>query len=259
MSDVFKKVITNINDTIVFNTEYTYCEKGLRVEIDSDSKENLKSENLKKGNTALGVNGELIKYTEEDKGGAAYSVSTEQQQVIESVSSDPYENKAVVNFTVNKVNPTDIDENLLPKNIKNGISILGVTGTAGRVYKTKPLINVATANSTIVKNLSDITSDAAYDAFSGVMLPGIYLGRTGDNYTEDRIDISHYYIKAGVYIGASSSGKQIMGSHSPNLRYSVSQEYENIYNTPSRLTIAILYEDGTDKYKYTLNGTGVLI
>lgn len=256
MSDVFKKVIKNINDTIEFKTGYTYCEKGLRVEIDSDSVEHLKPENLKKGNTALGVNGELIKYTEEDKGGATYSVSTEQQQVIEAINLDPYENKAVVNFTVNKVNPTDIDENLLPKNIKNGISILGVTGTAGRVYKTKPLINVATADSTIVKNLSDITSDTAYDAFSGVMLPGIYLERTGDNNTEDRMDIHPRYIKAGVYIGASSSGKQIIGSYSPNLRYSVSPEYSN---TPSGLTIAILNDDGTDKYKYTLTGTGVLI
>lgn len=256
MSDVFKKVITKIDETIKFNTKYTYCEKGLRVEIDSDSKEHLKPENLKKGNTALGVNGELIKYAEEDKGGATYSVSTEQQQVIEAVNLDPYENKAVVNFTVNKVEPTDIDENLLPKNIKNGISIFGVTGTAGRVYEQKPLINVATADSTIVKNLSDITPDTTFDAFRGVMLPGVYLMRTGDNNTENRMDIHQRYIKAGVYIGASSSGKQIKGAFTSNFRYSVSPGYSN---TPSGLTIVILNDDGTDLYKYKLSGTGVLI
>ena len=248
MSDVFKKVIKNINDTIVFNTGYTYCEKGLRVEIDSDSVEYLKPENLKKGNTVLGVNGELIKYAEEDKGGVAYSVSKTQQQVIESVNSDPYENKAVVNFTVNKVSPQDIDENLLQKNIKNGISIFGVTGTAGKVYEQKPLINVATANSTVVLNVSDITSDTTYDAFKGIMLPGVYLRRTGDN-SGNRTEIGSGTIKDGVSIGASYLGKPITGNFTSNFRYSVSSGTGNI---PGRLTIALLNSNGTDRIVYTL-------
>lgn len=255
MSDVFKKVITKINETADFNTNHTYCEKGLRVEIDSDSVKYLKPENLKKGNTALGVNGELIKYAEEDKGGVTYSVSTARQQVIESVNTDPYVNKAVVNFTVNKVLPQDIDENLLPKNIKNGISIFGVTGTAGRVYEQKPLINVATANSTIVLNVSDITSDTTYDVFRGVTLPGIYLKETGLNY-EVRSEIFSSDIKKGASIGASYLGKPITGGYTLNFRYSVRSGSKN---KPSRLTIARLNSDGTDRNVYTLLGTGAFI
>lgn len=81
---------------------------------------NLLPENLKSGITCMGVEGTLIELQGEEK---VIEPSIEEQVITPSEGKN-----GITQATVNPVTSA-IDTNILPENIKSGVSILGVEGT----------------------------------------------------------------------------------------------------------------------------------
>ena len=88
--------------------------------VTSDIDDNIQSGNIKQGITILGVNGSLIP----DKPDQTKIVTpTTEEQIVTADSG--FE---LASVTVNAVT-SEIDENIVPENIKEGVDILGVSGT----------------------------------------------------------------------------------------------------------------------------------
>ena len=88
--------------------------------VTSDIDDNIQSGNIKQGITILGINGSLIP----DKPDQTKTVTpTTEEQII--TADNGFE---LASVTVNAVT-SSIDENIIPENIKEGVDILGVSGT----------------------------------------------------------------------------------------------------------------------------------
>lgn len=97
----------------------TELENNLRL-ILNDKEANLLSENLKEGVTCLGITGTVVELNGEER---TINPSTEQQTITPSTGKN-----GITSATVNAVTSA-IDSNIVPENIKSGVTILGVTGT----------------------------------------------------------------------------------------------------------------------------------
>lgn len=89
-------------------------------DIKEDKNTNLKPENLKAGVTCLGVEGTLEELQGEEK---TITPTTQEQIITPDINYN-----AITKLTINPVT-NSIDSNIVPENIKNGVTILGVTGT----------------------------------------------------------------------------------------------------------------------------------
>lgn len=139
-----KTIIPTTQEQVV-NADDGYNLSSVTVEaVTSDIDGNIQPTNIRQGVTILGVNGNLAP----DKPDQSKSVNpTTSQQII--VADTGYE---LAQVTVNAVT-NDIDSNIIPENIKEGVSILGVEGnlkSGGGENKLPQLVE---------RNITTITAD----------------------------------------------------------------------------------------------------
>ena len=118
--------------------------------VTSDIDENIKPENIKQGVTILDVTGNLNPNKIQDK--VIVTPSTSQQNI---TPSDGYDGMSVVEVLA--VN-SNIDEDIKPENIKQGVNILGVDGT----LEQSKLQDEITINPTVTDQV--VYPDSDYDA-----------------------------------------------------------------------------------------------
>ena len=111
-----------IEPTIEQQTKSSGYYNSLQVNpVTSSIDANIKAENIKSGISILGVNGTLVELNGHE---LEVTPSTEQKVI------EPEENyNAITRVTVKAVTSA-IDSNIVPANIRKGVSILGVEGTA---------------------------------------------------------------------------------------------------------------------------------
>ena len=154
------KYITPTTSTqIVYPDEgYSYFDKvtvnGVTNAIDS----NIKSDNIKKGVSILGVTGNV-----ETVNGESIEINPSMEEQVITPSSGK---NAIIRATVNPVTSA-IDPNIVSSNIKKGISILNVQGS----YEGVTNLQDKTALPSNVEQV--ITPDENYDALSSVTISPI--------------------------------------------------------------------------------------
>lgn len=118
-NDIGIKLFTNAN------TQSKLYENGSIIEMHATNELiidiiNLTADKLKSGESILGIEGSVIELIGQEK----TITPTTQEQII---TPDTNYN-AITKLTINPVT-SSIDSNIVPENIKNGVTILGVTGT----------------------------------------------------------------------------------------------------------------------------------
>lgn len=130
---------------IVFDNGYDGLSKVTVNAVNSSIDPDIKASNIKTGVNILGVTGTLKEYVEPKLQEKSVSPSTSSQSVTPDSSYDGL-SKVTINAVTNS-----IDSNIQASNIKNGVSILGVTGTLEQ-GTTEDLSAELTAQSTLLTN-----------------------------------------------------------------------------------------------------------
>lgn len=154
-----KDITPTTNTQIVYPDEgYSYFDKvtvkGVTNTIDS----NIKSDNIKKGVSILGITGNV-----ETVNGESIEINPSIEEQVITPSSGK---NAIIRATVNPVTNA-IDSNIVSSNIKKGISILNVQGS----YEGATNLQDKTALPSNVEQV--ITPDENYDALSSVTIEPI--------------------------------------------------------------------------------------
>lgn len=129
--EIMRDGVSNIDDTngfIGFRTinpgRFITDNNIIRVTVDKQvitTKYGIVSDKIKQGETILGITGNVIELNGETK---TITPTTSQQVITPSQDKN-----AITEVTVNAVTSA-IDSNIQAENIKNGVTILGITGTA---------------------------------------------------------------------------------------------------------------------------------
>lgn len=210
MSDI-KKTITSFDETVKFNTDGFKCESNISVDVSDEFVKDATtgSDKLYYGLKFFDKTGTMLKYEEQNFNGREYEASATSEITINATQKDNTA-VAVTNAVIKKLDLSKISNNLSPGIIKNGVTILGIQGTASYVYEGAAVYNYTirtpkTPDSFMVETIeaSDL-SNLGYEEFKYVTIPGVITLK------EDPLDTN------SLIWDTPSSGDFIRGFH-PNI------------------------------------------
>ena len=211
---------------------YSYFDKVTIGGVTSSIDSNIVPSNIKEGVTILGVNGAL----EPVKGEEIYiNPSTTTQVIIPGNSKN-----AITKATVAPVTSA-IDAKIISSNIKEGVSILGVTGTYNG-----GISSLQTKTAIPTDKEQQVTADEGYDALSNVIIEATPVE---DITVEPSMNTRTYTRSDGKFIN-NVTVNQVTSEVDPNI------QPENIKQNMSILGVVGTYKGEQQNYFGALNTAG---
>ena len=219
---------TTSRQVVLPDEGYGYFDKVTVEGVSSSIDGNIKSDNIKKGVSILGVAGTVEPVDSED---------LVLEPSVEEKVYTPSKNKNAINQVTVLPVTAAIDEKIAGTNIKKGVKILGVEGTYEGVSSLQTKTVIPTTET------QEITADEGYDALSNVTVEAI---QTEDLYVEPSTSSKIYTREEGKYINSVEVG-QVTSDIDANI------QPENIKQNMSILGVVGTYKGEQKTYFKTIS------